>query len=1055
MSKTFLLSLFAALFLFSSQALAQKSYIHLVAPQKTYTPGQDITAYVFFYRLPAPFGFFQRSWAGQIRHSRDFTLRERTRISGAREELRDARGAPSERITEVFRIRLRARHEGSVLRYGPIRLNFQINFQQFKVTSNTLTFSKQTKPQAGKMTGKVTFPPATHREGRSLQLTYTVKCPQSLCNFRRLNYSQLMSQLRDQVRLTSNSDFWVQSSSITPQINYLDNAKPPSVSVRFDYQVTPLHGGQLSTPPLRVPMPIIETINQRNVIKGLRKWAQARGAPSHSLQQLIQLRENYVYSVTTKPIVIGSKTTTVQAATACQGEWKLSSRLVTEPPSRKFWHVRLQGKGFLLQADRFLRQTIEQTLQTNNLQGKLRLHHYRWKLPDQSLNGRITIDLYFAFKGPQIELPALSMTFMNAQNKSYTQSTSPISLQAHGEPLQERLTPNKQENRIYLSYSRPPSTQQSQPVEIWGYQLAPGFPLTSLLSRRWELSSHFQLTKQTKQGQIVRRTVRNTPFGRSEQVYSQGIHMSVLVGNTHVTLRKGLFNQFPSVIWGGQRFHVAIESSQDVSIHVKTDRKSYFAGEPIFYDILFHCPKSSCPPKEKGFYAKFFSKHLTLPKFDKFSTWKKIEDFQRVPSQQTGWVTLRTRIRFAAPATNQLKLSAASLRLNRFTLYQLFRQHQICLFYNQGRESTLKQAITRDHYNSSGNPKRCSIQTRELSTSELTIPIRSLPASAKGIRLIGTFRIGARLTKLSYPTKRATMTDKPFYLLVDIEGDGDLKTAREQIRDQLDKLAATFRKRSVTTYVELPDDKAMRKENKTRVQLQLIPEEPTTFTIPSLKLKYYHREEGILTAQTLPFTIKVEARNGAVAAPRRRKAPTTRTPASTSVLSDTELRPNAILGTSSLDNQYFRVSRWYHLLLMLGPFGLFLLFLGWHRNQLLLQADPQRQARQKALRAFSEALKQLRPEQDRKWHRQAIDALQNYLIERLSLSQKQLTPSEVERVLSKNSEKVKQATTTALVQQHQQLEAALYGGDAIENPKDFLQQFEQHIRTIDKALPKT
>lgn len=1054
------LSFFGVLFLtlvcFSAQAQAQqKSEIFLVAPDAHYTPGRDITAYVLLFRMPAPFGFFQRSWGGHIRASRDFNLVERTRISVSREEITDARGFPSERLTELFRIRLRPKHSGQTMQYGPMQLRFQEGFQTYNVVSNSLTFRKQETQASGEFQGKVTFPPATHREGRTLSLTYTVRCPQSLCNLRRLDDNQMMTLFRERVRLNANQDFWIDDGSVTPKIQYLDQHRPPLSQIQFVYKVQPLRGGNLSTPPLRIPVPIIETTNQRLMVRKIHQWMQTHGVSAHKARQMVQVDENFVYTVNTTPVLISPVTLPVEPSQACQGTWQLSSQLKQDPTKNlKLWHIQLQGNGFLLQADRYLRDMIENSFQQHSLGKALRLSHYRWQLPDQSLSGNITIDLYFSFQSKPIDLPALSMRFVSPQNQLYSRTTPALPIQTPTQPLTERLEPQKQEHRIYINYTRPPALDRAQPVEVWGYQLSSSFPLYAMLSSHWSVPADFQLSPQTKMANVVQRSVTMTPFGRSEQVYSQGIQLEVMVGQAEVRIKPGLFSLFPSVVWGSQPIYAVVESSSELSLDVKTDRSSYYVGEPVLYDVELHCPKKVCVPKEKGFYAKYLSQHLTLPKFDKFSTWKKLEDFKRHPAPQSDWVILRTRIKFHTPSAQDIHLEQATLRFNRMTLIQLYRNESICLFTNQSRDNLLKQAITRDHYNSQNHGGQCSIGTQELSAPELRIPIRTLPAAAKGIRLIGTFRISGRLAQLTYPIKNTTVVDKPFYLLVEIEGDGDLQGAREQIRDQLDNLAGAFRKRSVTTYVELPDDTVLRKEGKTIVQLQIIPEEPTTLTIPSLKLQYYHREEGVLTAQTLPFSIVVEPRSGQSAVPIRRPAPASTTPTPVvSVLSDTDLRPNVLVDAAGLVDQSFSFRSWLSLLLLFAPLGLFFVFLAWHRAQQKQMADPQKSVRQKALRQFQHTLRQHQSGQDKGWQRHILDAFQHYLVGRLSLTQKQITSADIERIVRPHLPESKVTECVTPLEGHcQQLEASLYGGASIDNVSSFLQGLEQAVKTLDRSF---
>ncbi|MEL6436840.1 MAG: DUF1194 domain-containing protein, partial [Pseudomonadota bacterium] len=47
-----------------------------------------------------------------------------------------------------------------------------------------------------------------------------------------------------------------------------------------------------------------------------------------------------------------------------------------------------------------------------------------------------------------------------------------------------------------------------------------------------------------------------------------------------------------------------------------------------------------------------------------------------------------------------------------------------------------------------------------------------LPDNAQNTKLIGSFQLKTKLEQLTYPNKQSTDIDKPFYLVIDISGDG-------------------------------------------------------------------------------------------------------------------------------------------------------------------------------------------------------------------------------------------------------------------------------------------
>jgi tetratricopeptide (TPR) repeat protein len=590
-------------------------------------------------------------------------------------------------------------------------------------------------------------------------------------------------------------------------------------------------------------------------------------------------------------------------------------------------------------------------------------------------------------------------------------------------------------------------------MEVWAYELPTNFPLFHMLSKRWQFDTALSLNRERKAAHITQRNVRTGPFGSMTQVYTQTVPIDVLTGRAMARKLEGIFAHFPAIKWGQQWVQLSIETANDLFVEAVTDRDSYFTGEPITYTFQINCPTNNCPPKESGFYEQIFSKQTELPKFEQYTGWRRTENFVRRETKQ-GWAAFRYSIQFNAPAEQNIQFKPARLRLSNHILQALYHRYQICLFQHQNREQLLKQAITRDHHKHSGG-QDCALGTRELHNQPFSVSIQALPDAAKDIRLIGTFRLATRLSQLTYPTKRATVVDKPFYLIVDIEGDGDLQIARAQIRDQLDTLAGEMRKQGVTTYIELPDDQALLKEGKTLVQLQLIPEEITTFTIPSFKLRFFHRKSGLLTAQTLPIKIRVEPRDGQIIATKPQPSPSTTSDKAQIAAQATELRPNALIASQGLTNQYFQLYSWFNLVLLFGPFALFILFLFGHRLYLARQSDPQRLARQRAFSKCKAALRKIKPHANNQWPQSAISIAHSFFIERLTLSQKHFTPAELEDILRPfaTSTGIKEHIDVVL-QILQQLEASIYGGENIGEPQSLLRQLEHHLRQLERNLPK-
>jgi len=280
----------------------------------------------------------------------------------------------------------------------------------------------------------------------------------------------------------------------------------------------------LRTPTLQVYLPVIETINQEEILQKIQAWMKNQGIPAQRASRLVQINNPYFVSVNTRSLFLPQRNISIQGSNACPGQWNLSSRLVLGGNGRdKLWHIRLEGRGFTLQADRMLRVMLLQQLKKHNLLDQLKLKDYRWSLPESDLNGRVIIDFYFSFTGKQVELPSLIMKFVKLNGAIYSRRTPSLSLQSKVHSLPESLALTARDRHIYLSYNRKPSTERAEKIDIWAYQVAENFPIYPILARRWNFLIPLALRSEQKTANITQRSSRSGPFGQMVQVFTQTI----------------------------------------------------------------------------------------------------------------------------------------------------------------------------------------------------------------------------------------------------------------------------------------------------------------------------------------------------------------------------------------------------------------------------------------------------------------------------------------------------------------------------------------------------
>ncbi|MEM1007914.1 MAG: hypothetical protein AAGJ35_02815, partial [Myxococcota bacterium] len=425
------------------------------------------------------------------------------------------------------------------------------------------------------------------------------------------------------------------------------------------------------------------------------------------------------------------------------------------------------------------------------------------------------------------------------------------------------------------------------------------------------------------------------------------------------------------------------------------------------------------------------------PSFDRFQGWKKLDNFTR-QDHRNGKTSFLYRVRFRPVQTGNMTLAPTRLRFPRPVLEQLQRKHQICLFQGGRAEHRLISAIAKDHMGIRAQDG-CTTGTQELETPALHIQVSPLPQEAANVQLIGMFRLQSQLQKLRYPHKKAHVAEQPFYWIVTISGQGDLQRAKQQVQIQLEAWQAKLSSQNVSTEIEtqsLPSQQL-------RLQVQVLAEQPQILKLPSLKLKFYARDEGVITAQSLPLSVRIQpnkskntTRNNIPTAP---KPPQTR--------SET-LRSNQILIGQTLPNQYFSFTQWSSLgFLFLSPFLLFVFLLGFVFQPAKASAEKKKykRARQNAITTLQQLNQPIQDPQ------KALLALQQYAHERLQTPQKTPTSDELREHLAQTTPKLlEQAIIQQWIQQWQSLENAVYGGGSIADLKST--SLVEKLQQLDRLL---
>ena len=1012
-------------------AKGEASQIFLLSEQKDYKAGENITAYVFFFRMNERLAFFQ-AWERVLQGNATLDVQKRERLS----VLREMTPSGEEVYHGFYRLTLTPRQETGILQYGPLQIDGS--------TSNLLRFSPRSVSQAPPIQSSATLSTQRPNQGQETRISFRLRCPRVLCDYKNIEINELLNHLRQKARLLDTEGLWIANPSVIPHVQQ----EGTHAEISYAYLFRPLRSGRINAPRLQVPIPILQTSDQRVIRERVIRWLhETHKIPLNQARRYLRLDRELLTRVTFSTLTTPSLPLSVSPAPALMGRWTLRSRLVIpQSSSLPHWEVALQGDGFLLLAAPAFRQRLEAIL-AQHKRKDLRLVHTAWRLPRQDLQRQVEIAYYFALPPKRPTLPALSMDFLDEQGKTYTQTQPAIQEDARAIPLNEGFASSKESRRLYLYFDRTLTTKQTERADVWSYQLPEGFPAVQMLEARWQLASPLQLQAARKFKNITQRHQSRGGFGMFMQISTRSVPIDVETGSVEAKLHNSpLAAVFPTVYWGDQRIDAHEETGSGLTISASTDRERYLVGESIEYRFVIRCPAGECSPQDAGFYKGIFQRHLKLPSFDRFGGWQKLDDFTR-REEADGSTSFTYRIRFKTTQIGEIKIDPVSLRLPDDLLRGLLQQKQICLFRGGRAEGRILDAIARDHLNVQAQSE-CETGTQELQTTPLRLTLEALPPEASGVQLIGNFRIQTTLTQLTYPAKQATLVDKPFYLLVDVSGDGDLATAQQILQDQLARLSNTLRKQDVTAYTEIPPDE--QKPDRIRLQLQLIAEQPTKLTLPSIQLRHYHREEGLLTAQTLPLTVLIEPREDR-AAPRE-KTPKPTTPAPTALLQETDLRPNRVIATH-LDNEAFFLLSLPSLIFLSTPPLLFLLFGGFLRFQRKRQEDPEGQRQRQALHSLRQALRQASTSQH--WQRDALQALQNYFSERLRLQQKNLTSEEIAQSLERHwPDAKKESSAQALPKHVAALEDALYGGGARLEKQSTLDEIEKDARRFDGLCPR-
>lgn len=1038
-------------------AQAQQGQIRLFAPTKTYTPGNPVTVYAYFFRVR------RANWSSAIRDNGGFRLKRdsKKRISGVAENIPDQDGFPQRKLHLFYRFQLLPIGQQNTLSYS-VKASFRSfgfgGFRRYSLKSNVLRFRRVTKAksnQTGTISTKVEIPTQTIFENQAFTLTYTINCAVSVCDYRGNKQDIALRLLQPRIRLGRSSDFFIPERKIRPDItNSTTNTAPTVIKLR--YKMYAQKSGSLQVPSLSLSLPVLKVLDQRTVLQKVYRWLRGQNISAADAPRLVSVNDPNFAQASFRRVSFVRRAVKVKASFGVQGDWQLQSRLVKNQ-GQLYWKISLTGRGLLRLAANFFRKQLSKELEDKKLTDKIKLAHLTWELIDRRIDGRVGLHAYFSFNQGPFPLPSLQMQFLDKQGKKYTRTTQASTSSAAQEDSIP-LSPSPKQRHVYIHTPAALTASQPQQLTIYGYKLPEKFPLGLMLRQKLKLAGPLSVQERSV-GQVVvsRRRVINTPFGRSESFYQGPENVNAQVATIQASLRNDIMAQIPSIRWGGDWYFSVLKqkaSRQVIKLVANTDRKKYFAGESVVYTLSLRFSKEEVNQRLRTFIKDKVIGELKLVKLPDLSQFSnlKVEERFKLYTVDKEQLEFRYKVRFKAPQADRLQIKPATIRLSNRVLLYIARRFETCMFPDGGNGKVLFKMIALDHHNQQTQDQGCDVGTQVLTSAAVDQPIVALPDQAKQLQLIGNFRVSSQLTQMSFPNKNSTIVDKPFYWVVDIAGDGDLSTARDLLKDQLSQLLNKLRKQNVTGYIETPDDKELAKQGKIRLQVQLIGEEVGGFKLPSLKLKYYHREEGVLTAQTLPIDIKIVPRTGGVAiAPTKRKA-LPKTQSKRVVQQTTDLRPNLVLGAGALADQSFGLDNPLSLLVLLSGPLFFLLFLGWHQMDRSRQADPQRNQRNKALGQFVQQIKGASFGEPKEGARQCIDALQRYLIDRLSLQKKLLTPSDIEEVLSETEQA--QEASKPVVKALQQLEASMYGGAAIDDPKAFVNTFEQNVRALDRALPK-
>ncbi len=1005
--------------------------IRLFSPKNSYSPGEELFIYILFFRIP-DMAFFSPSQV--FRDSRDFKLIGYEKISGAVETGYDSMGFPEEFYTILYRVKVKPTSDRETLSFGPISLNLRMGFRSYKVTSNELTFYKRQTSLFSSISSKLKKSPAKPKLGERVQLRFELKCPRTLCRTPQLKRGPYQNSVKVEIPRSDQVMFLRDTLKIS------QNIEGDKLSIAVSIYAYPLSEGELYLPPLKLFLPIIQKLDQRKILREIYSWLTTQGISRRRAQRLVTIPRPKLEITSNLEVVppLAERKLTVSPGPLCQGNWSLASSRTAAPDGTALWWLHLSGDGLFSLTLRALKKAVEESCTRGEHCSKLKLAHYRWVFPRREPKGSIEIDLLFRISGPFVRIPPIELHCKD-RNRNYTLRTVALSPSSpvKGLPFSPQL--NKSDYRLYLKPETPLSYSAPSELSVFLYAVEPAaIPLALLLSQRLTLLSTLELERVQRFAQVIKTSSQQGPFGSMVTTFTRTVPIWGYRSSIKVKKKRGsLFNIFPVLHWGQMKIAVRMVSTGGLYIRAYTDRDKYFVGEPINYTLEILCSPENCPDRPGINYGEFFRKELKLPKLEVYPGLKILENLERA-HREGQWVIFRYRVQFPAPSAPKISLRPAVMRLTSQRLLQLYRQHKVCLFYSDEASNSIENAVAKDHFDSQGGG-RCSVESRQLSTSPLELKIQPLPREARGIKLIGEFSISVRLSQLEYPLKRATTTDKPFFLSVELTGEGDLDTAIGLIQDQLREMTAKLQKKGAVCYIENVENWPGGR----RIRVQIIAEKPGKIEIPSLKIKYFHREEGVVTAESLPLTVNVEPRRDGKPKPTI-AAKKTDGKENNETLDSDELRPILPLPPGGLKNEGFELLTPLHLGSLGLPLLLFLLFSAWLRYRQILESDPQRLERARAFSTWRKTVSKLDP--SRKEDLRTLEqATISYFVKRFSLKKRSLTVRELEALLRerfpRQGEEVSQ-----LISMLKELEEAIYGGEEISEWREFIARLEKYLK---------